>query len=86
MPIILQHLFAIGGFHGILLFCLLTIGSDNTKANKILGVWCLFLGLFFLGILVNVQTSLNIFSFFIGWNVYLPASFGALYIYTADKQ
>ena len=82
MPIILQHLFAIGGFHGILLFCLLTIGSDNTKANKILGVWCLFLGLFFLGILVNVQTSLNIFSFFIGWNVYLPASFGALlYLY-----
>jgi len=82
MPIILQHLFAIGGFHGILLFCLLTIGSDNTKANKILGVWCLFLGLFFLGILVNVQTSLNIFTFFIGWNVYLPASFGALlYLY-----
>ena len=82
MPIILQHLFAIGGFYGILLFCLLTIGSDNTKANKILGVWCLFLGLFFLGILVNVQTSLNIFSFFIGWNVYLPASFGALlYLY-----
>jgi AraC-like DNA-binding protein len=82
MPIILQHLFAIGGFHGILLFCLLTIGSDNTKANKILGVWCLFLGLFFLGILVNVQTSLNIFTFFIKWNVYLPASFGALlYLY-----
>jgi len=82
MPIILQHLFAIGGFYGILLFCLLTIGSDNTKANKILGVWCLFLGLFFLGILVNVQTSLNVFAFFIGWNVYLPASFGALlYLY-----
>jgi AraC-like DNA-binding protein len=82
MPILIQHLFAIGGFHGILLFCLLTIGSNNTKANKILGVWCLFLGLFFLGILVNVQTSLNIFSFFINWNVYLPASFGALlYLY-----
>ncbi len=82
MPILLQHLFVIGGFHGILLFCLLTIGNENTKANKILGVWCLFLGLFFLGILVNVQTSLNIFSFFINWNVYLPASFGALlYLY-----
>jgi len=82
MPILLQHLFVIGGFHGILLFCLLTIGNENTKANKILGVWCLCLGLFFLGILVNVQTSLNIFSFFINWNVYLPASFGALlYLY-----
>jgi AraC-like DNA-binding protein len=82
MPILIQHLFAIGGFHGLLLFCLLTIGSENTKANKILGVWCLFLGLFFFGILVNVQTSLNIFSFFINWNVYLPASFGALlYLY-----
>lgn len=82
MPILIQHLFAVGGLHGILLFCLLTIGSENTKANKILGIWCLFLGLFFLGILVNVQTSRNIFSFFINWNVYLPASFGALlYLY-----
>ena len=82
MPILLQHLFAIGGFQGILLFCLLSIGSQNTKANRILGVWCLFLGLFFLGILVHVQNELNVFSILIGWNLYLPASYGALlYLY-----
>jgi len=82
MPILLQHLFAIGGFQGVLLFCLLSIGSQNTKANRILGVWCLFLGLFFLGILVHVQSELNVFSILIGWNLYLPASYGALlYLY-----
>jgi len=82
MPILLQHLFAIGGFQGVLLFCLLSIGSQNTKANRILGVWCLFLGLFFLGILVHVQRELNVFSILIGWNLYLPASYGALlYLY-----
>jgi AraC-like DNA-binding protein len=82
MPILLQHLFAIGGFQGILLFFLLSIGRENTKGNRILGVWCLFLGLFFLGILVHVQNELNIFSVLIGWNLYLPASYGALlYLY-----
>jgi len=82
MPILIQHLFAIGGFQGVLLFCLLSIGSQNTKANRILGVWCLFLGLFFLGILVHVQNELNVFSILIGWNLYLPASYGALlYLY-----
>jgi AraC-like DNA-binding protein len=82
MPILIQHLFAIGGFQGILLFCLLSIGRQNTKGNRILGVWCLFLGLFFLGILVSVQTELNMFSILIGWNIYLPASYGALlYLY-----
>jgi len=82
MPVLLQHLFAIGGFQGILLFFLLSIGSQNTKANRILGVWCLFLGLFFLGILVHVQNELNVFSILIGWNLYLPASYGALlYLY-----
>jgi AraC-like DNA-binding protein len=82
MPILLQHLFAIGGFQGILLFCLLSIGRENTKGNRILGIWCLFLGLFFLGIIVHVQNELNIFSVLIGWNLYLPASYGALlYLY-----
>ena len=82
MSILLQHFFAIGGFQGILLFCLLSIGSQNTKANRILGVWCLFLGLFFWGILLHIQNELNILSIFIGWSLYLPASYGALlYLY-----
>lgn len=82
MPIVLQHLFAIGGFQGLLLFCLLTVGRSNTKANRVLGFWCLLLGLFFLGILINIQKEITFFSVFIGWNIYLPASFGALlYLY-----
>jgi len=82
MPLLLQHLFAIGGFQGILLFFLLSIGGNNTKANQVLGVWCLFLGFFFLGILINVQPELSLFTYLIGWNIFLPASFGALtYLY-----
>jgi AraC-like DNA-binding protein len=82
MPILLQHLFAIGGFQGILLFFLLSMGGNNTKANQVLGVWCLFLGFFFLGILINVQPELSLLTYLIGWNIFLPASFGALtYLY-----
>jgi len=78
MPEYLSHFFAIGGFQGILLFFLLSVGGKNGTANRLLGVWCLFLGLFFLSIILHLQSELNAFSFLIGWSLYLPAGYGAL--------
>lgn len=78
MPILLQYLFVIGAFQGVLLSCLLVFGGQNTNASRILGVWCLFLALSFVGPFITMKPELNPFSGLIGWSFFLPASYGAL--------
>ncbi len=78
MPILLQYLFVIGAFQGLLLSCLLVFGTQNTNASRILGVWCLFLALSFLGPFITLIPEVNMFSGLIGWSFFLPASYGAL--------
>lgn len=73
-----QHsLFSIGIFQGILLSLLLIFGSQVTTANRILGGWCFALALSFLGVFITVDQEVNIFSSLIGWDYFLPASYGA---------
>jgi AraC-like DNA-binding protein len=79
---LMQYLHVIGAFHGLLLAGLLIFGSTTSTASRILGTWCLFLGLYFLGPFVHLERELNTFSQLIGLHIFLPASFGAfLYLY-----
>lgn len=82
MPLFLQYLYVTGIFQGILLFALLALAAKNTDANRVLGTWCLFLALYFLGPFITLDGELNAFSSLIGWSYFLPASYGAfLYLY-----
>ncbi|TRY14759.1 helix-turn-helix domain-containing protein [Shewanella hanedai] len=82
MPIFQQYLFVIGSFQGLLMAALLVMGSQVTNASRILGLWCLFLSLSFLGYFIFMDGEVNIFSCLIGWSMFLPASYGAfLYLY-----
>jgi AraC-like DNA-binding protein len=82
MPLFQQYLFVIGSFQGLLLAALLIFGPQVTNASRILGGWCLFLALNFLGFFIFIDGEINIFSALIGWSFFLPASYGAfLYLY-----
>jgi len=82
MSILMQYLYVIGAFQGLLLAGLLIFGSQITISNRILGIWCLFLGLSFLGPFIYLNGELNVFSSLIGLHMFLPASYGAfLYLY-----
>jgi len=78
----MQYLHVIGAFQGILLAGLLIFGSTTSTASRILGAWCLCLGLYLLGPFIYLDRELNVFSHLLGLHKFLPASFGAfLYLY-----
>jgi len=82
MSILMQYLHVIGAFQGFLLAGLLILSSQISTASRILGIWCLFLGLKFLGPFIYMDGELNAFSPLIGIHMFLPASYGAfLYLY-----
>ncbi len=82
MSILMQYLHVIGVFQGFVLAGLLIWGPQNSTASRILGTWCLFLGLNFLGPFIYINGELNAFSALIGLHLYLPASYGAfIYLY-----
>jgi AraC-like DNA-binding protein len=82
MSILMQYLHVIGVFQGFVLAGLLIWGPKNSTANRILGTWCLFLGLNFLGPFIYINGELNVFSSLIGLHHFLPASYGAfIYLY-----
>ncbi len=82
MSILMQYLHVIGVFQGFVLAGLLIWGPQNSTASRILGTWCLFLGLNFLGPFIYINGELNAFSALIGLHQFLPASYGAfIYLY-----
>ena len=82
MSVLMQYLHVIGVFQGLLLAGLLMWGSQISIASRILGMWCLMLGLNFLGPFIHMNGELNAFSSLIGLHIFLPASYGAfLYLY-----
>ncbi len=82
MPILLQYIFAIGTFQGLLLSGLLIFGARVSDASRILGIWCLCHAIWFLARFITMDGEINIFSSLIGWNYFLPAAYGALlYLY-----
>jgi AraC-like DNA-binding protein len=82
MPVLQQYLFVIGSFQGLLLASLLIFDRTLSNASRILGAWCLFLALSFLGPFITIDGQLNVFSPLIGLSFFLPASYGAfIYLY-----
>lgn len=82
MPIFQQYLLVIGIFQGLLLACLLIFGSTLSNASRILGAWCLFLALGYLGKFITMDGELNGFSPLIGFSSFFPALYAAfLYVY-----
>ena len=79
MPILQQYLVAIGSFQGLLLASLLIFDRTLSNASRILGAWCLFLALGFLGPFITMDGQLNAFSPLIGLSFFLPASYGAFF-------
>jgi len=78
MPIYQEYLYVIGGFQGLLLALLLIFSVRIDIASRLLGVWCLFLALRFLANFIAQSGELNSFTDFLGWNLFLPASYVAL--------
>jgi AraC-like DNA-binding protein len=78
MPIYQEYLYVIGGFQGLLLAFLLIFSVRISIASRLLGVWCLFLALRFLSNFITQNGEINSFTGFLGWNFFLPASYGAL--------
>ena len=78
MPIYQEYLYVIGGFQGLLLAFLLIFSIRISIASRLLGVWCLFLALRFLAKFITQSGEVNSFTGFLGWNLFLPASYGAL--------
>jgi AraC-like DNA-binding protein len=82
MSILTQYLHVIGVFQGLLLAGLLIFGAKTSTASRILGTLCLLLALHFLGPFIYFEREINVLSPLIGFQVFLPASFGAiLYLY-----
>lgn len=80
--ITLQYLHIIGTFQGLLLAIMLISGPGVTNASRVLGGWCFFMALYFFSPLAIIHSDNTIFSQFIGWGYFVPASFGAfLYLY-----
>jgi AraC-like DNA-binding protein len=86
MSTLQQYVHVIGGFQGCMLFLLLMLDSRVSGTSRLLGVWCLFLALVFLGPFITMNGTLNVFSWWIGWSEFLPASYGALlYLYCRNS-
>ena len=82
MSLLQQYLYVIGSFQGMLLAFLLMFGSGISNASRILGVWCLLLALSFLAYFITLDREVNAFTGLLGWNFFIPASYGALlYLY-----
>ncbi len=82
MPVFLQYLYAIGTFQGFLLSALLLFTSNISYASRILGIWCAFLAIGLLTVLVQQNDGAGSYSVFLSLTGFFPASFGALlYLY-----
>jgi AraC-like DNA-binding protein len=82
MPLYQEYLYVVGSFQGVLLAMLLIFSSQVSYASRILGIWCLFLALRFLAHFIAMDGELNAFTWLIGWDFFIPASYGALlYLY-----
>lgn len=78
MPNLLQYLLAIGTFQGFLLSALLLFTPNVSFASRILGIWCSFLAIGLLLVLVTQSGDIDSYMTLLGAAGFLPASYGAL--------
>ena len=77
-----QYISAIGSFQGVLLFLLLFYDHKTTAASKILGLYCLVLGLAFFLPFITFDVANDVFNPLAAWLFFLPVLYGSmLYLY-----
>jgi len=81
-----DYILVIGAFQGLLLFLLLATDRRISSVSQLLGVLCLFLGLFLcVPLIINAGPDGKFFRL-TGWLFYLPASIGGIsYIYCRNS-
>ncbi len=77
-----QYISAVGSFQGILLFVLLVCDRSTSAASKVLGLYCLSMGLAFLLPFITFGLAFEVFNPMAAWLFFLPVMYGALlYLY-----
>ena len=77
-----QYISAIGSFQGVLLFFLLFYDRKTAAASKVLGLYCLVLGLAFFLPFITFGVAFELFNPFAAWLFFLPVLYGSLlYLY-----
>lgn len=77
-----QYISAIGSFQGVLLFFLLVYDLKTSAASKVLGVYCLVLGLAFFLPFITFGLAHDLFNPLAAWLFFLPVLYGSmLYLY-----
>lgn len=82
MTAIHQYISAIGSFQGLLLFFLLVCDRNTTAASKVLGIYCLSMGLAFFLPFITFGIASDVFNPLAAWLFFLPVMYGVLlYLY-----
>lgn len=82
MPTFLQYLYVIGTFQGFLLSALLLFTPAVSHASRVLGIWCAFLAIGLMTVLVTQSEEIGSYGLLLGMTGFFPASYGALlYLY-----
>ena len=77
-----QYISAVGSFQGVLLFFLLVCNRKANAASKVLGLYCLFMGMTFFLPFITFGVAANVFYPLAAWLFFLPVMFGGLlYLY-----
>ena len=77
-----QYISAIGSFQGLLLFFLLACDRNTTAASKVLGLYCLSMGLAFFLPFITFGVASEVFNPLAAWLFFLPVMYGGLlYLY-----
>lgn len=77
-----QYISSIGSFQGVLLFFLLVCDRNTTTASKVLGLYCLSMGLAFFLPFITFGVALEVFNPLASWLFFLPVMYGSLmYLY-----
>lgn len=77
-----QYISAIGSFQGVMLFFLLVSDRKTTAASKVLGSYCLLMGLAFFLPFITFGVASSIFNPLAAWLFFLPVLYGAfMYLY-----
>jgi len=80
-----QYISVLGSFQGCLLFGLLISDSRVTTASKILGVYCLAIGIFLLLPFITSPVERSWHSWLTGWVFFIPVLFGPLFYLYCKK-
>lgn len=77
-----QYISAVGSFLGVLLFFLLYCGKNASSASKVLGLYCLSMGLAFFLPFISFGVTTSLFYPLAAWLFFVPVLYGPLlYLY-----